>query len=81
MNIRGQLTGSKLFLSRFSNTVWTFISPNNSIKFASNYRVGEDKIEKRDTYMSESSETDDMIKATFEEQKGWYAGIIADMFG
>ena len=78
--IRGELTGSKVFEARFANTCWSLISDNDGVKVGASYKVGAEKIDVVDKFISKNGEDADTRKATYEESEGWYAGITADMF-
>ena len=79
--VRGALTGSKVFPAKFSNTCWTLIDTNDGVKVGATYEATDEKISKVDGFISQTGETAEMRKATYEESEGWYAGITADMFG
>lgn len=79
--VRGALTGSKVFPAKFSNTCWSLIETNDGVKVGATYEATEEKIAKVDGFISQTGETSDVRKATYEESEGWYAGITADMFG
>ena len=79
--VRGALTGSKLFPAKFSNTCWSLIETNDGIKVGATYEATPEKIAKVDGFISQTGETADVRKATYEESEGWYTGITSDMFG
>ncbi|WP_299706719.1 NAD(P)/FAD-dependent oxidoreductase [uncultured Tateyamaria sp.] len=79
--VRGALTGSKVFPAKFSNTCWSLIDANDGVKVGATYEATAEKIAKVDGFISQTGETSDVRKATYEESEGWYAGITADMFG
>jgi len=78
--IRGELTGSKVYDPRFANTCWSLIATNDGVKVGANYTAGSEKIDVVDKFVSQTGESDDLRKTTYEESIGWYAGITADMF-
>lgn len=78
--IRGELTGSKVFPARFSNTCWSLIGTNDGVKVGANYTAGAEKIEVADKFISKTGEESAVRKATYEESEGWYSGITSDMF-
>ncbi len=78
--IRAELTDSKAFPARFSNTCWSLIATNDGVKVGANYKAGEEKIEVVDKFISQTGEDSALRKATYEESEGWYAGITSDMF-
>ncbi|WP_299671842.1 NAD(P)/FAD-dependent oxidoreductase [uncultured Roseobacter sp.] len=79
--VRGALTGSKVFPAKYSNTCWSLIETNDGVKVGATYEATEEKIAKVDGFISQTGESADVRKATYEESEGWYAGITADMFG
>ncbi|WP_139792828.1 NAD(P)/FAD-dependent oxidoreductase, partial [Pseudophaeobacter leonis] len=79
--VRGALTGSKVFPAKFSNTCWSLIDTDNGVKVGATYEATEEKIAKVDGFISQTGESAEVRKATYEESEGWYAGITADMFG
>ena len=79
--VRGALTGSKVFPAKFSNTCWSLIDTNDGVKVGATYEATDEKIAKVDGFISQTGESADLRKATYEESEGWYAGITADMFG
>ena len=81
MAIRAELTGAKAFPPRYSNTCWSLISPENGVKVGARYEPTEEKIAKTSGFISETGETADMRRQTYEESLGWYSGITSDMFG
>ena len=81
MNIRGDLVGSRVFPARYANTCWSLIDDNDGVKVGAQYSPDGEKIASTSSFISQTGETDEVRKATYEESIGWYAGITADMFG
>ena len=81
MAVRGELTGSKVFEPRFSNTCWSLIAPNDGIKIGAAYKAGADKMESTNNFISKTGEDAALRKQTYEESVGWYDGITKDIFG
>ena len=79
--VRGALTGSKVFPAKFSNTCWSLIDTDDGVKVGATYEATAEKIAKVDGFISQTGETADVRKATYEESVGWYSGITSDMFG
>lgn len=79
--VRGALTDSRVFPAKFSNTCWSLIDTDNGVKVGATYEATDEKIAKVDGFISETGETAELRKTTYEESIGWYAGITADMFG
>ena len=78
--IRGELTGSRVFEPRFANTCWSLVATDDGIKVGANYSAGDEKIDVVDKFVSQTGESADVRKTTYEESLGWYAGITSDMF-
>lgn len=79
--IRGELTGSRVFPAKYSNTCWSLIAPEDGVKVGASYEPTPEKIASVDNFISQTGEDAALRKATYEESLGWYAGITADMFG
>jgi NADPH-dependent 2,4-dienoyl-CoA reductase/sulfur reductase-like enzyme len=78
--VRGALTGSRVFPAKFSNTCWSLIDTNDGVKVGATYEATDEKIAKVDGFISQTGESADLRRATYEESEGWYAGITSDMF-
>ena len=78
---RSALTGSKVFGSKFANTCWSLIAPDDGIKVGAAYEAGDKKIDVTSKFISKGGEDADTRKTTYEESVGWYDAISADMFG
>lgn len=81
MAIRGELTGSKVFPAKFSNTCWSLIDADDGVKVGASYEATDEKISSVASFISQTGEDASLRKQTYEESLGWYAGITADMFG
>ena len=81
MVIRAELTGSKVFPAKYSNTCWSLIAPEDGVKVGASYEPTPEKIASVTSFISQTGEDAALRKATYEESLGWYAGITADMFG
>jgi len=79
--VRGELTDSRVFPAKYSNTCWSLIETNDGVKVGATYEATDEKIAKVDGFISATGETPDIRKATYEESEDWYRGITADMFG
>ena len=80
MAIRGELTGSRVFPAKYSNTCWSLIGTDDGVKVGANYEPADDKISSTGGFISQTGEDAALRKQTYEESLGWYAGIVADMF-
>ncbi|NJM55187.1 MAG: FAD-dependent oxidoreductase [Verrucomicrobiae bacterium] len=81
MMVRGDLTGAKTFPARYTNTCWSLIETDDTVKVGGRYEAKDGKIAAVETFVSKTGETADVRKQTQVENMGWYAGITADMFG
>jgi sulfide dehydrogenase [flavocytochrome c] flavoprotein chain len=79
--IRGELTGSRVFPARYSNTCWSLIAPEDGVKVGASYEPTPEKIASVSSFISQTGEDAALRRQTYEESLGWYAGITADMFG
>jgi len=79
--IRADLTGSRVFPARYSNTCWSLISTDDGVKVGASYEAGEDRIESVSSFISQVGEAADLRQRTYEESVGWYEGITSDIFG
>lgn len=81
MNVRGDLTDSKVFPAKYSNTCWSLIETDDGVKVGAQYEPQDGKITSVTSFISQPDEEAALRKATYEESIGWYSGITADMFG
>ena len=81
MIIRGELTGSRVFPARYSNTCWSLIETDDDVKVGGTYEPGEGKIKQITTFVSQKGEPADLRSQNYKESVDWYASITADMFG
>jgi len=82
LNIRGDLTDSRVFKAKYANTCWSLISPENGVKVGAQYEAGEDgTIVSTSSFVSQTGESAELRSATYDESVGWYDSITADMFG
>ncbi|MGH1358180.1 MAG: FCSD flavin-binding domain-containing protein [Burkholderiaceae bacterium] len=79
--VRGELTGSRVFPAKFSNTCWSLIDTDDGVKVGASYKATDEKIAKVSGFISKTGEDAALRKKTYEESLGWYAGITKDMFG
>lgn len=81
MAVRGDLTGSKVFPAKYSNTCWSLIETNDGVKVGAQYAPTDEKIASTSSFISQTGEDAALRQATYEESVGWYNGITADIFG
>ena len=75
------LTGAPLLTPGYSNTCWSLITQNNSVKVGANYKATKDKIARVDGFISQVGESNAVRERTYLEAESWYLGITSDMFG
>jgi NADPH-dependent 2,4-dienoyl-CoA reductase/sulfur reductase-like enzyme len=81
MMVRGELLKSSTFPARYTNTCWSLIAPNDTVKVGGRYEAKDGKIAAVETFVSTTGESAELRKQTQEENIGWYSGITADIFG
>jgi hypothetical protein len=79
--IRAELTGSRAFPPRYSNTCWSAIAPGDGVKVGASYTAGEGKIAAGEGFISQVEEAADLRAATYAESFAWYDAISEDIFG
>jgi len=80
MMIRGELANGPTFPARYTNTCWSLIETDDTVKVGGRYEPKDGKIFAVETFVSKTGETAELRKQTQEENMGWYKGIIADIF-
>ncbi len=80
MMLRGELTGSRTFPARYTNTCWSLLNDGDAVKVGGQFEPRPDKITSTLPFVSQLKESADLRKQTDGENIGWYAGIIADIF-
>lgn len=78
--IRASLTDSRQFPARYTNTCWSLIDTDDAVKVGGRYEPKDGKITAVETFVSQTGEDAETRRRTQEENMGWYAGIVADMF-
>jgi sulfide dehydrogenase [flavocytochrome c] flavoprotein subunit len=81
LNVRGDLLKANVFPARYTNTCWSLIAPDDTVKVGGRYEAKDGKIAAVDTFVSKTGESAELRKQTQEENMGWYSGITADIFG
>ncbi|MFL9827368.1 FAD/NAD(P)-binding oxidoreductase [Rhodoplanes sp. SY1] len=81
MAVRGELAGSRTFPARYSNTCWSIIAPDDTVKIGGRYEAKDGAIAEVEGFVSKTGEGKDERRQTSEENMGWYKGIVADIFG
>jgi sulfide dehydrogenase [flavocytochrome c] flavoprotein chain len=80
MMIRGELANGRTFPARYTNTCWSLIETDDTVKVGGNYAPKDGKIAATETFVSKTGESRELRKQTQQENIGWYAGIVADIF-
>ena len=80
MMIRGELANGRTFPARYTNTCWSLIETDDTVKVGGTYAAKDGKIAATETFVSKTGETAELRKQTQQENMGWYQGIIADIF-
>ncbi|MGE0768336.1 MAG: FCSD flavin-binding domain-containing protein [Hyphomicrobiaceae bacterium] len=78
--VRAELTQSKTFPARYTNTCWSLIETDDTVKVGGRYEARDGKIKAVETFISKTSEPPSLRKENQVENIGWYAGITADIF-
>jgi len=81
MIIRSELTQSRAFPARYSNTCWSLIAPDDDVKVGASYEPKDGAIKATSTFVSQKGEAADLRKQNYKESVDWYNGITADIFG
>ena len=74
MMMRGELAGAKTFPARYTNTCWSLIETDDTVKVGGRYEAKDGKITQIETFISKTGETAALRKQTQQENIGWYAG-------
>ena len=80
MMIRGELANGRTFPARYTNTCWSLIETDDTVKVGGSYAPKDGKIAATETFVSKTGESRELRKQTQQENIGWYAGIVADIF-
>jgi sulfide dehydrogenase [flavocytochrome c] flavoprotein subunit len=81
MMIRGELVKARTFPARYTNTCWSLIETDDTVKVGGRYEAKAGKIAAVETFISKTGESPELRRQTQQENMGWYAGITADVFG
>ena len=80
MMVRGELVNARTFPARYTNTCWSMIETDDTVKVGGRYEPKDGKIAAVETFISKTGESAELRKQTQAENIGWYSGIIADIF-
>lgn len=78
--LRGELIQAQTFPARYTNTCWSLIETDDTVKVGGRYEPKEGKIAAVETFVSKTGENAELRRQTQAENIGWYAGITADIF-
>ncbi|MFL5234819.1 MAG: FCSD flavin-binding domain-containing protein [Microvirga sp.] len=81
MMVRGELAQARTFPARYTNTCWSLIETDDTVKVGGAYEAKDGKIAAVSTFVSQKGETPEVRRQTQAENMGWYAGFTADVFG
>ncbi len=75
MMIRGELANGRTFPARYTNTCWSMIETDDTVKIGGGYSA-EGRQDRRavETFVSKTGESAELRKQTQVENLGWYAG-------
>ncbi|MES1155933.1 MAG: NAD(P)/FAD-dependent oxidoreductase, partial [Pseudorhodoplanes sp.] len=79
--VRGELAKSATFPARYTNTCWSLIETDDTVKVGGTFAAKDGKITSVEPFISKTGESAELRKQTQQENMGWYAGITADIFG
>ncbi len=80
-DILAELTNAERFPARFRNTCWSLLAPNDNVKIGANYAPKDGKLDPSGGFVSKPGEDAATRAQNYQESIGWYASIVADMFG
>ncbi len=80
MTIRGELANARTFPARYTNTCWSLITPEDTVKVGGAYEPKDGKIAAVSTFISQKGESPELRRQTQDENMGWYSGITSDVF-
>ena len=80
MMVRGELANGRTFPARYTNTCWSLIETDDTVKVGGTLRPKDGKIAAVETFVSKTGETAELRKQTRQENMGWYQGIVADIW-
>lgn len=83
-NILADLTGAERPASKFRNTCWSMLAPDDSVKIGADYTPGDVKgkhvLVAKDPFISQTGETAELRRETYEESIAWYQTLTESMF-
>ena len=80
-DILAELAKGERFPARFRNTCWSLLAPDDNVKIGANYTPKDGKLDPSGGFVSKPGEDAATRAQNYQESIGWYASIVADMFG
>ena len=71
--LRGELIQAQIFPARYTNTCWSLIETDDTVKVGGRYEPKEGKIAAVETFVSKTGENAELRRQTQAENMGWYA--------
>ncbi len=79
-SILTEFIGGKKLKQSYFNVCWSLLSPENCVKYTSNYAPSDKTMKITTGFISGLDEDKATRKQTYEESVAWYSEITADMF-
>lgn len=79
--ILSRLLGREQKISTFTNTCWSLLAPEDTVKIGGQYQATPEGIKRLSGFSSQRKEDVDQRKKNYSESLDWYNSIILDMFG
>ncbi len=79
-SILAEFVGETKLKPSYFNVCWSLLSPENCVKYASQYEPNEKTIKITSGFLSALSEDKDVRKQTYLDSIAWYSAITSDMF-
>ncbi len=79
--ILADLAGASAAASKYNNTCWSLISPDNSVKVGASYEGGTETIGAVSKFISQTGEDAATRQTNFKDSVEWYRDITSEMFG
>ena len=79
--ILADLARASAAASKYNNTCWSLISPDNSVKVGASYEGGTETIGAVSKFISQTGEDAATRETNFKDSVEWYRDITSEMFG
>ena len=84
-DIIADLSSKPRVTGKYRNTCWSMVAPDNSAKIGGDYvpatKDGKAFLEVHEPFVSKPGESGDVRRETYNESAGWYASLVADLYG